>query len=141
MTPAGFRRAALGRPQTREASHMGHADFRVGARIFATLGYPDAAWGMVKLTPLQQSQLAAAFPRVFVPVRGAWGLRGATNVNLKAATPQCSPRGGTSRRAGTQRNRPHGRGERRRLAGERRGAGERSDDQDARAHSRCNRGP
>ena len=86
MTPAGFRRAALGRPQTREASHMGHADFRVGARIFATLGYPDAAWGMVKLTPLQQSQLVAAFPRVFVPVRGTWGLRGATNVNLKAAT-------------------------------------------------------
>ena len=33
---------------------MGHPDFRVKAKIFATLGYPDAGFGMVKLTPEQQ---------------------------------------------------------------------------------------
>ena len=87
MTPSGFRRLALSLPETREASHMNHPDFRVGKRVFATLGYPDASWGMVNLTPIQQSQFVAAYPLVFVPVRGAWGVRGATNVKLKAATP------------------------------------------------------
>ena len=33
---------------------MGHPDFRVAGKIFATLG-PGEAWGMVKLTPAQQS--------------------------------------------------------------------------------------
>ena len=66
---------------------MNHPDFRVGKRVFATLGYPSATWGMVKLTPLQQSQFVKAFPGTFVPVRGGWGLRGATNVSLRSATP------------------------------------------------------
>ena len=43
MTADDFRRIALGLPQAVEQSHMGHADFRVGGKIFATLGYPDAA--------------------------------------------------------------------------------------------------
>jgi len=86
MTPAGFRRLALDLPGAAESAHMGHPDFRVGKRVFATLGYPGAAWGMVKLTPLQQSQFMQAFPKVFSPVPGGWGLRGATRVDLKAAT-------------------------------------------------------
>jgi hypothetical protein len=64
---------------------MGHPDFRVGGRIFATLGYPDAEWGMVKLTLAQQEALCAAEPDVFRPVGGAWGLKGATNVRLRPA--------------------------------------------------------
>lgn len=56
---------------------MDHPDFRVGGKIFATLGYPDAAWGMVKLTPVDQQLVVAAAPDVFVPVKGAWGRRGA----------------------------------------------------------------
>ena len=65
---------------------MGHADFRVGGKIFATLGYPDATWGMVKLTPQQQSKFVSTAPKVFVPSKGAWGKRGCTNVCLKPAT-------------------------------------------------------
>lgn len=65
---------------------MGHADFRVGKRVFATLGYPDAAFGMVKLTPEQQAQLIRAAPRVFAPVKGKWGVGGATQVRLGSAT-------------------------------------------------------
>jgi hypothetical protein len=49
-----FRRIALGFPDTEERSHMNHPDFRVAGKIFATLGYPDASRGMVKLTPEQQ---------------------------------------------------------------------------------------
>ena len=66
---------------------MGHPDFRVCGKIFATLGAPDAAWGMVKLTPDQQEGFVDLAPKVFAPVKGGWGLRGATNVRLAAATP------------------------------------------------------
>ena len=65
---------------------MGHPDFRVGGKIFATLGYPDELWGMVKLTPEQQEAFVESHPKVFAPVKGGWGLRGATNVRLKAAS-------------------------------------------------------
>ena len=85
MTPAGFRRLALALPETSEVGHMGHPDFRVGGKIFATLGYPDGGWGMVKLTPDQQEALVSAEPSVFAPVKGGWGRGGATNVRLQEA--------------------------------------------------------
>jgi len=80
-----FRKVALGLPAAIEGAHQGHADFRVGKRIFATLGYPDDAWGMVKLTPEQQSMLVEAEPEIFRPVPGGWGKHGATNVRLARA--------------------------------------------------------
>jgi hypothetical protein len=86
MTPDGFRKIALSLPDAIESSHMNHPDFRLGKRVFATLGYPSHEWGMVKLTPLQQSQFMAAFPSVFVPAAGKWGLGGSTNVRLRSAT-------------------------------------------------------
>ena len=85
MTIEGFRRLALSLPEATEGSHMGHADFRVGNKIFATLGYPDGGWGMVKLTPEQQEAVVSAEPAVFAPVKGGWGRRGATSVLLRAA--------------------------------------------------------
>lgn len=51
VTPQGFRRIALRLEGVVESAHHGHPDFRVGGRIFATLGYPDAKWGMVNLAP------------------------------------------------------------------------------------------
>jgi hypothetical protein len=51
------------------------------------MGHPDAAHAMVKLTPDQQKMLVDAEPAMFVPVTGGWGLRGATNLRLKAADP------------------------------------------------------
>ena len=64
---------------------MSHPDFRVGGRIFATLGYPDEEWGIVKLTPDEQANFIRADPDVFRPVKAAWGRRGYTNVHLSAA--------------------------------------------------------
>ena len=84
MTAEDFRQAALSMPEAGEGAHMGHADFRVGGRIFATLGSPSAEWGMVKLRPEQQEVLVAAKPGMFRPVRGGWGQKGATNVRLDA---------------------------------------------------------
>jgi hypothetical protein len=85
MTPETFRQLALGMPETSEVGHMGHPDFRVGGKIFATLGYPDNKWGMVKLTPEQQEAFVTAEAAVFVPIKGAWRRRGATGVLLRAA--------------------------------------------------------
>jgi hypothetical protein len=85
MTEDEFRAMALSLPGAIEASHMNHPDFRVGGKIFATLQYPRRGWGMVALTPDEQSLVVQAEPDVFVPANGAWGRAGATGVDLKAA--------------------------------------------------------
>jgi hypothetical protein len=85
MTIADFRHLALSFPETEERAHMDHPDFRVGGKVFATLGYPENGWAMVKLAPEQQHNFVEAYPAAFVPVTGAWGRRGATSVRLKAA--------------------------------------------------------
>ena len=85
MTANDFRRLALSFPETVEKAHMDHPDFRVAGKIFATLGYPEDGWAMVKLTPVEQEMFVKAQPSVFNPCTGAWGRRGATNVRLKAA--------------------------------------------------------
>lgn len=85
MTAKDFRQIALSLPETEERAHMDHPDFRVAGKIFATLGYPDKSCGMVKLSPEDQHYFAKDYPGAFVPVKGAWGRRGATSVHLKAA--------------------------------------------------------
>jgi hypothetical protein len=82
MTVAGFRRIALGLTGVEEGAHQGHPDFRANGRILASLGYPDAKWGMVVLTPVQQRSCVRAHPDAFVPVKGKWGERGCTSVRL-----------------------------------------------------------
>ena len=86
MTAEGFRRLALAFPEALESEHMRHPDFRVGGRIFATLGYPDASFGMVKLAAEQQELFLSAAPEVFAPAKGAWGKRGSTTVRLARAS-------------------------------------------------------
>jgi hypothetical protein len=76
---------ALSFPETVQSSHMDHPDFRVAGKVFATLGYFEKGWGMIKLMPDQQETLVTAEPRVFVPAKGKWGERGATSVHLKNA--------------------------------------------------------
>jgi hypothetical protein len=85
VTSDEFREMALGLPQVSESSHMGHPDFRVGGKIFATLGAPGPEWGMVKLTPDEQELFVQIEPEVFQPVEGGWGRQGATNVRLRSA--------------------------------------------------------
>jgi hypothetical protein len=82
MSPDQFRQAALSIPGASESSHLNHPDFRIEGKIFATLGYPDGGWGMVKLTPEQQKRLVGLAPDVFLPAKGAWGQKGSTNVHL-----------------------------------------------------------
>ncbi|HYT33068.1 MAG TPA: MmcQ/YjbR family DNA-binding protein [Thermoanaerobaculia bacterium] len=85
MTSNEFRKMALQLPEAVESSHMGHPDFRVGGKIFATLGYPDSGVGMVKLMPDEQELFVQMEPDGFQPVKGGWGRQGATNVGLRSA--------------------------------------------------------
>lgn len=85
MTATEFREIALGLPEAVEASHVGHPDFRVRRKIFATLGYPDDQFGVVLLTPDAQQEFISRYPEVFSAVRGGWGRRGNTQVLLQTA--------------------------------------------------------
>src|SRR5882724_3272802 len=85
MTAAEFRRLALGLSGVVESQHMSHPDFRFEGKIFASLGYPNESFAMVKLTPEQQSAFMKKATKAFNPCSGVWGERGATNVHLGSA--------------------------------------------------------
>ena len=84
MNADDFRRLALELPEATEEAHMGHPDFRVRNKIFATLG-PKGDWAMVKLTPEQQAEAVRSEPDVFERIPGGWGRGGATKISLGAA--------------------------------------------------------
>jgi hypothetical protein len=86
MTADQFRKLVLSFPATEERAHHGHPDFRVGGRIFATIGHPDDTRGMVQLTPEQRAEFMHDHPLVFAPAAGAWGRKGSTIVHLPKAT-------------------------------------------------------
>jgi hypothetical protein len=88
MNTEEFREIALSLPESVEVGHMGHPDFRIGKKIFATLGYPDENHAMVKLMPDQQALFMEKHPKIFAPAKGKWGLGGSTIVNLAAAKPK-----------------------------------------------------
>lgn len=86
MTADEFRRIALSFPEAVEGSHMGHADFRVGGKIFATLGYPNDRFGVVMLSPQDQDLIMRDHPTTFAPAAGKWGASGSTTVTLRSAS-------------------------------------------------------
>jgi hypothetical protein len=85
MTVDDFRGLALSLPEASESAHMGHPDFRVHGKIFATLGYPDQRFGVALLTPEKQREFILLAPDTFEPVPGGWGLKGSTRIVLDKA--------------------------------------------------------
>jgi hypothetical protein len=83
LTVDGYRRIALGLDGVIEKSHMGHPDFRVNGRIFATIQTDER--GALMLRPDQQRMFIRDHPDMFVPESGAWGLQGSTRVIFAAA--------------------------------------------------------
>lgn len=81
MRENDFRRIVLAMEGAVEGAHMGHPDFRVNNRIFATLHH-DREFAMVALTPDQQEQFTGQHPGAFSPESGAWGRAGCTKVRL-----------------------------------------------------------
>jgi hypothetical protein len=86
MTGDEFRSLALSLPEAVEAAHMGHPDFRVRGKIFATLSGSGECRGMVKLPPDQQMLFVQGEPGVFEPAKGAWGRQGSTMIDLPTAS-------------------------------------------------------
>jgi hypothetical protein len=80
-----FRAIACCLPDAVESAHMGHPDFRVHGRIFATLSGLARGCGVLKLTLEQQAAFVADMPEVFQPVQGGWGRMGMTYVELDRA--------------------------------------------------------
>jgi hypothetical protein len=87
MSVSDFRRLALSMPDATEASHFGNPDFRVGGRIFATLSLERDGYGVLLLTPEQQTGMVEDEPAVFSPVPGGWGRNGSTRVLLSKVAP------------------------------------------------------
>jgi hypothetical protein len=65
VTGERFRALALALEGAEERAHMGHPDFRVNGRIFASLT-ADERRAMVKVTPDEQAALLGQAPAVFV---------------------------------------------------------------------------
>jgi hypothetical protein len=82
VNAADFRRIALSMPEAAEGSHFGVPDFRVGGKIFATLALESEGYGVLLLTPEQQAGMVEDEPKIFSPVPGGWGRKGATRVRL-----------------------------------------------------------
>jgi hypothetical protein len=82
LTAADFRRIALSLPEAVEGSHFQQADFRVGGKIFATLALEFEGYGVLLLAPEQQAGMVEDEPKIFSPVPGGWGRKGATRVAL-----------------------------------------------------------
>jgi hypothetical protein len=80
-----FRKLALSLEGAIESAHMGHPDFRLNNRIFATLSYQDKGFGVLKLTMEQQEAFIADQPHIFSPVQGGWGRMGMTFIHLNEA--------------------------------------------------------
>jgi hypothetical protein len=87
MNGDDFRELALRMPEATEGSHGGHADFRVGGKIFATLALEREGYGVLKLTPEEQAGMVEEAPEIFTPVAGGWGRMGFTRVCLESVTP------------------------------------------------------
>jgi hypothetical protein len=84
MTADDFRDMVLALDGAVERAHMGHPDFRVNGRIFASLT-SDGLRGTVKLAPDEQRALVRESPGIFTPASGAWGRQGWTTIALEAA--------------------------------------------------------
>jgi hypothetical protein len=84
VTEDDFRAVLLDFEGVEERAHMGHPDFRLQGRIFASL-MADGARANVKLAPAEQAALVAEAPRTFTPAAGAWGRQGWTTVQLPVA--------------------------------------------------------
>ena len=80
-----FRKLACALPGAVESAHMGHPDFRVHGRIFATLSGQDRSLGVLKLTLERQAAFLAELPEIFTPVSGGWGRMGMTYIALAHA--------------------------------------------------------
>ncbi|MBC8173501.1 MAG: MmcQ/YjbR family DNA-binding protein [Chitinophagales bacterium] len=78
-----FRTMCLSLPASEEHMHFDKPSFRVNKKIFATL-WLEEKLAVIKLTPEQQNSYCEQFA-YFYPVKGKWGEKGWTHIDLHTA--------------------------------------------------------
>ncbi|APV50341.1 hypothetical protein BWI17_11945 [Betaproteobacteria bacterium GR16-43] len=85
LSRSAARKILLALPDTSEGAHMGHPDFRVGNRIFASLAPGKKPVAVVKLSAANQTALLTMDPDAYS--LNGWSRMGWTNVHLDKTTP------------------------------------------------------
>ena len=82
MTPDAFIAIASGLAMVKAKTVLGAMRFAVSGRTFATVGWPQAGWAVVKLAPADQRSLVSTSPGV-TPEPGERGRKGVTLLHLR----------------------------------------------------------
>lgn len=85
MTPDAFIAIASGLAMVKAKTVMGAVRLAVHGRTFATVGWPEAGWAIVKLSPDEQADFIA-LSNAIAPEPGRRGRRGVTLVRLRAVS-------------------------------------------------------
>jgi predicted DNA-binding protein (MmcQ/YjbR family) len=76
------RKTALSLPDSDEQPHWDKTSFRVKKKIFLTISSAEQR-AVIKLSLIDQSVFAKYNDQIFYPVKGAWGKKGWTAIDLK----------------------------------------------------------
>lgn len=81
VTTHEARSLALGFPEATEESHFQRTSFRVRKKIFLTMD-EDQGIVVVRLSLVDQQVFVSLSKEAVTPVKGAWGAKGWTNIEL-----------------------------------------------------------
>ncbi|MGB4838282.1 MAG: hypothetical protein WBP08_04740 [Saprospiraceae bacterium] len=84
VTIIKFSEIALSFPEVIELPHFEKISFRIKNKIFATL-CETTNIGVVKLSLEDQSAFCSFGENIMTPVKGKWGLKGWTNIDILKA--------------------------------------------------------
>lgn len=85
VTMSAARKILLSLPDAQEGAHMGHPDFRVNNRVFASLRPDKKKLAVIKLSIANQTALLQMDPEAYS--LNGWSRQGWTNVHLDKVTP------------------------------------------------------
>ncbi|KRA66973.1 hypothetical protein ASD89_01705 [Caulobacter sp. Root656] len=85
MTPEAFITLGAGLAMVKTKTVMGAVRLAVHGKAFATVGWPEAGWAVVKLSPDEQAGFVALSDAI-APEPGRRGRRGVTLVRLRAVS-------------------------------------------------------
>jgi hypothetical protein len=83
MSPEAFAALGAGLAMVKSKAVMGAVRLAVHGKVFATVGWPQAEWAIVKLSPRDQAELVA-LSDALDPEKGRRGTTGVTLVRLAA---------------------------------------------------------
>ena len=81
MSPEAFAALGAGLAMVKSRAMMGAVRLAVRDKVFATVGWPQAGWAIVKLSPRDQAELVA-LSDALDPEKGRRGAAGVTLVRL-----------------------------------------------------------